>query len=1094
MEKQWSIYFGRLQRFLSRDYYHEMNITGQLVQCRWTDGIKIEVWHPPSGEKPTFSQAQGAKYEETSLEGRFGPAWTTHWFRVSVKPTTGDSVYFHWKSEAESMVWTADGRAVHGLSAQDRSDFPLSLVREHENRPILFYVEMACTGLFGNGPGMIDPPDVNRYYQIQECDLRIFNEAALSLYYDLQIIQDMAATFDEGQPMGKRALFIANNIINIFNRPDLGTIGETITKCQKVANEFLRDTHNSTSMTVTAVGNCHIDTAWLWRYDETRRKTARSWSSQLSLLQRHPSYIFAASQMQQLDWLSQDYPELFERIQKEAKGGRFIPIGGSWVEMDGNLPSGESFARQFLYGQKFMQQHFGRISEIFWLPGKVAHSQKLTIAIDTFGYNAQLPQLMSKAGMRYFVTQKLSWNNINRFPHSSFWWEGIDGTRVLAHFPPSNTYTSTATSGDVIRSERDYKDVDRSNNALILYGHGDGGGGPTEEMLCRLEKMQSGPGMPSVQFNTPLSFFHALEAEGGELLRWRGELYFELHRGTYTSQARTKYYNRRCETLLREAEMLSVINGIVSSDLLAMYPASELESLWKTVLLNQFHDVLPGSSIGPVYDDATKLYVHTEYRSSKIRDNAMNALFGNRVSKMKEAPTKEEMGIVFFNTTPYTRGEVLTVPWDGDTGPQPGVLAVTGINGFSMAAFSDVRVPMSSSSTIQDVVGIKRDDAHYIMENKFLRVHIDETGHITDLFDKELDRQVIDPGCKANRFMMYEDLPFYWDAWDVELHHLEKGWCVSDDSSKVDLDIGMEGPLLVSLLRVIRISAESSITQVISLSCLSKRIDFNCRIEWHESHRLLKVEFPVTVHSDVATFECPFGQVTRPTHRNTSWDVARFEVCGHRFADLSEPGYGVALLNDCKYGYSIHDSLIQLSLLRSPKMPDAECDMGTHVMRFALFPHDGNVTTGCVVEEAVKFNAPLLWTSASPSLYDDRWLNNPVMQFAGRDEVPLSIEAIKLAEDGSGDVIIRAYEPRGNHGVATFLVHKLLKVTKLHQCNLLEQPGDMLMQDEMDKWQLEYKPFEIITLRARIELGPDATPLPRSDNSGASYSSFENIA
>lgn len=702
--------------------------------------------------------------------------------------------------------------------------------------------------------------------------------------------------------------------------------------------------------------------------------------------------------------------------------------------------------------------------------------------------------------MKYFVTQKLSWNNINKFPHNSLHWEGIDGTKVLAHFPPSNTYTSSASAGDAIRSEKDHKDIDRSRHALLLYGHGDGGGGPTDEMISRLKQMRDSTKLPVIEFTTPSTFFTKLEKDASKLLTWRGELYFELHRGTYTSQSTTKYYNRKCEILLREAEMLSVINGLVSNNLLGMYPGEELERLWKNVLLNQFHDVLPGSSIGPVYDDALRLYEDAQFKAVKLRDDAMNNMFGNKVGGSEVEEIKPvEKGIVFFNTTPYTRCDVIIVPYDGDEdSPQPGVLAVADIHGFSMASFDQSRIPLLLQEKSSNC-SVLKTQSHYIMENGFVTIHIDEVGHITSFYDKKMKRELIPSGGKANRFMVYEDIPFYWDAWDVELHHLEKGWCVSDDPSKIILSVGMEGPLLVSLLRVIRISDQSMIFQVISLDFLNKRLDFTCRVEWHESHKLLKVEFPVDVHSDFATYECPFGMVARPTHFNTSWDVARFEVCGHRFADLSEYDYGVALINDCKYGYSIRGNLMQMSLLRSPKMPDDECDMGTHLMRFALFPHTGNISTGQVLEEAVKFNTPLLWTSASPVLYDYRWLNQPVLQFSHPDVrmeslVPLSIEAIKLAEDGSGDVVIRAYEPRGGRGMAKLNSHELIILESLQCCDLLERP---LTHGYIKDGLVEFKPYQIITLRAKIKLSPDAWPphhkTPNNETSSSSESSFESL-
>jgi alpha-mannosidase len=698
-------------------------------------------------------------------------------------------------------------------------------------------------------------------------------------------------------------------------------------------------------------------------------------------------------------------------------------------------------------------------------------------------------------------------------------------------------------ASDILRSERDHKDVERCNQALLLFGHGDGGGGPTYEMLDKFSLLATGKmsnhivssqanlsgklvHLPRLSMASPQEFFDDLKKDAHKLLSWRGELYFELHRGTYTSHARTKYYNRRCETLLREAEMLSFVLGTISGDLKQYYPLAEFENLWKGVLLNQFHDVLPGSSIGSVYNDSTKIYENVEFRSAKIRDTAMNALFGNHLAAEPWSRDHPEKTIVLFNTTPYRRSEVMVVPWDGHGSderktPQPGVIAVNALEGFSMASLVDHEFTGDSNG----VKVYSKEDGYYL-DNQFVKVHVDNTGHIVSMFDKEHQREIIQPKAPGNRFMLYEDIPFFWDAWDTELYHREKGRCVSEDQSKVHMEVAMKGPLLVSLNRVIQISPQSTVHQVISLSCLSRRLDFTCRVEWHETHQFLKVDFPLIVQSDYASFECPFGLVRRPTHRNTSWDVARFEVCGHRFADLSESNYGVALLNDCKYGYAAYRNCLSLSLLRSPKSPDPNCDMGQHVMRFALFPHPGDVVTGAVVEEAVKFNTALLWTAASPKLYDHRWLGKSFLQFVWAHEVriepspsssttsgtavisrgisdaattigcpttvPLAIEVIKVAEDGinkDGFVVIRAYEPVGNRGEARLVGHPLLRIETLEAVDLLERPLSresgrcpiIHKIDETGEWSVSFAPFQIVSLLAKIVLAPDALPPRKGD-------------
>ncbi|KAJ2763356.1 Glycoside hydrolase, 38 vacuolar alpha mannosidase, partial [Coemansia nantahalensis] len=469
----------------------------------------------------------------------------------------------------------------------------------------MFYVEIACNGLFGNGNYLQRPQDHIIYYQLSSADLAAPNTAGWALLHDLEVVNEMAGRLPQESPRSWQALTAANGAVNAFEHTDRATVDAA----RAITGQFLSTPSNPASHQVYAIGHCHIDTAWLWPFAETRRKTARSWSTQLTLMESFPEYRFTASQAQQFEWLKQDYPSLFARIQDKAKTGQFIPIGGTWVEMDCNIPSGESLVRQFLLGQRFFKEHFGQTCDVFWLP-------------DTFGYSSQLPQIVRLAGARYFFTQKLSWNNINRFPNTTFRWVGLDGSHVLAHMAPSETYGAQCRPGELIDSLKKHKDIAYSNESLYLFGNGDGGGGPLRAMLERLRRMANTDGLPRVKQAHPREFYQHVEENAKELVAWRGELYFELHRGTYTSQSNNKLWNRQSEFLLRDAELLSTIASVGSRGRGFEYPAAELTRLWKLVCLCQFHDVVPGSAINMVYRDSDKMYETVRATANRIRHDA----------------------------------------------------------------------------------------------------------------------------------------------------------------------------------------------------------------------------------------------------------------------------------------------------------------------------------------------------------------------------------------------------------------------------------------------------------------------------------------
>lgn len=682
---------------------------------------------------------------------------------------------------------------------------------------------------------------------------------------------------------------------------------ESIVKGREIAQKYIgskADSHevyeSGQTPIVYGIGHCHIDTCWLWPWAETKRKVARSWANQCDLMDRYPEHRFTCSQAQQYQWLERYYPTLYDRVKAYVKKGRFQPIGGSWVEHDTNMPSGESLVRQFLYGQRFFESHFGERCQTFWLP-------------DTFGYSSQLPQLCRLAGMSRFFTQKLSWNNINKFPHTTFNWVALDGSQVLCHMCPSETYTADANFGDVRRSVTQHKSMDQDKTSLLVFGKGDGGGGPTFQMLDKLRRcrgISDNVGLlPRVQMgNSVDDFFGSLEkkAENGtKFVTWYGELYFELHRGTYTTQAKNKLNNRKTEIMMHDVEYLATLATI--KDTSYKYPKKEIDMMWESILLCQFHDCLPGSSIEMCYDDSDELYAEVYRTGKKAIQDAMAVLGYEEYGSGKGHS-------IALNTLPWHREEIIQLPGKSD------FAIVRGNQGA--AAVKVLTGSLKSSVSVKEVnIGV------FVLSSESYDVHV-EDGTITSLFDKKARRGVVPKGEKANQLVIFDDKPLYWQAWDVEVYHLDSRKVLSSGKTR----IAENGPHRVSVVTETRISEESWVKTTISLSATiegqASYIEMESEVEWRETMKFLKVEFPVSVYNTEASYETQYGIIRRPTHYNTSWDMAKFEVCCHKWADLSEHGYGVSILNDSKYGFATCGNLMRLSLLRAPKAPDAHADMG----------------------------------------------------------------------------------------------------------------------------------------------------------------------
>lgn len=810
---------------------------------------------------------------------------------------------------------------------------------------------------------------------------------------------------------------------------------------------------------VDATGHAHIDVAWLWTLGQTRRKAGRTFSTVLRLMEQFPDFHFTQSQPQLYAFVQEDYPEIFAGIKKRIAEGRWEITGDMWVEADCNISGAESLARQFILGRRFFRENFGKgtSSRVLWLP-------------DVFGYAWALPQLIKEAGLDYFFTIKIGWSQYNRLPYDSFWWQGLDGTRVLTHFSPTpekgsayaSTYNATATAEDVISTWTNYRQKDLVGKAtdempplLMAFGYGDGGGGPTREMLENLREMREFPSTPRVRQKAVGEFFHELEETAGDRLPvWNGELYLEYHRGTYTTQSRNKRANRKSEFLLHDAELLATLASLVDKGY--TYPAGVFRHAWQLVCLNQFHDIIPGSSITDVYIDSQKQYAEIAEMGRAARDNALQTI-------------AQKLGSNLFvaNPTSFTRSDLAWLPGTlpagqairrGDGSPvamQPGDSG-TWLDLGEVAPFSITPLHVGQGEAAAPENRLVATPT--LLENEFLRVELNAAGDITRIYDKRAQREVLPAGATANRFQAFEDRPMSWDAWDIDIFYSDKEWAAEPASS---VEVVEAGPLRATLAIKRRI-LNSNYTQRISLTHTSPRLDFDTTIDWRERHILLKVAFPVEILSPVATYEIQWGNVQRPTHWNTSWDWARFETCAHKWIDLSEGDYGVSLLNDCKYGHDVHNNVMRISLLRSPTMPDPEADQGEHRFAYSLLPHSGgwDETT---IRSAYALNDPLIVatpgadTAATTAQTDERLMASLLRV----DRPNIVIETVKRADDGAG-IIVRMYESRRQRGAATLTPG--FQVAEAWRTNLLEE-NQSALEVRDGQIHLSVRPYEIITLR-----------------------------
>lgn len=872
------------------------------------------------------------------------------------------------------------------------------------------------------------------------------DETINEIYYDIVVPLQGFSRMQEDDKVRKDLRTILNNTVNLldlrtpYSEEFYQSIEEAHNYIQKALYE---DMSGYEDVIASCIGHTHIDVAWLWTVAQTREKVARSFSTVLKYMEEYPEYKFMSSQPALYQFLKERYPETYEKIKERVKEGRWEPEGGMWVEADCNLTSGESLVRQFLYGKKFLKDEFGIDSRILWLP-------------DVFGYSGALPQIMKKSGIKYFMTTKLAWNQINKVPYDTMMWRGIDGSEIFTHLITTlgvgqseadffTTYNGMLHPDAILGGWHRYQNKDINNDILIAFGYGDGGGGPTREMLETSKRMEKGiRGIPKVRQEFAGNYFEELEerVEGNKSLPvWEGELYFEYHRGTYTSMGRNKRSNRRCEQLLMDAELLEVLTGTSEKE--------EMDKIWRTVLLNQFHDILPGSSIAEVYEVTKKEYAEIESRLAEMIAEKLNLLMDGGQDK-----------ISVFNTLGFDRNDVVSL---GDchaaalTDESGKIYPVQETAQGAVAYITDI--PAKGGKTLQLLDTVKEEASRIqITENgietPFYRISIDENGLFTSIYDKECDREVLKAGEKGNLLRMYEDKPMHYDCWDIDMYYSEKYW----DAEKADkIQWTEEGPVRATL-EIQRTISNSVIKQKIHFYADSRRIDFSTWVDWKEHQHLLKVHFPVNIHSDEATFEVQFGNLKRKIHGNTSWDEARFESCGQKWMDISEGHYGVSLLNDCKYGYSAKDSNIALTLIKSGIEPNKTADQEEHVFTYALYPHKEMWSAAGTVQEAYKLNQPAYATKGE--------LKNTGKSFISTDKDNIIIETVKPAENGDG-IIVRLYDCENSLTKATLTFAEGM-LESVEECNLMEEK-EADIEACGNSFTVSVKPYEIKTYRVRLK-------------------------
>ena len=976
--------------------------------------LTLSSWDVPDEPVPVMD-ALRQQFTPQEHGAAWGRPWSTKWLRLqgqvpdawgtaadaSVEVIvdlgfSGDLPGF----QCEGIAWRPDGTIVKAISPRNQY-IPLKLLGG--GMAVDFYVEAAANPDLSQGWTFAATPYGDKAtsgnepkYRLGRIVIAELHQTVWELQQDIWTLTGLMHELPMELPRRHEILRALERMLDVMDPDDVP--GTAAAGREALAGVLARPAYASAHH-LLATGHAHIDSAWLWPVRETIRKCARTFSNVVALMDEDPGFVFSCSSAQQFAWIKELYPELFERIKEKVSTGQFIPVGGMWVESDTNMPGGEAMARQFLEGKSFFLAEFGVECEEAWLP-------------DSFGYSAAMPQIVKAAGSKWFLTQKISWNQVNRMPHHTFNWEGIDGTRLFTHFPPVDSYNSELSGRELAHAERNYRDHGRGTTSLVPFGYGDGGGGPTREMLAAARRTADLEGSPKVELGSAAGFFTRAQAEYEALPVWVGEMYLELHRGTYTSQAKTKLGNRRSEHLLREAELWCATAAVRTG---FSYPAAELKRLWRLVLLQQFHDILPGSSIAWVHQDAERNYAAVGAQLEVIIADAAAAVLGAGDTDF------------LLNAAPHGR---------------------LGVPAFAAGE------PLGSG---QPALATEADGG-YVLDNGIIRAVLNADGLLASLIDYATGRDAIAPGQFGNLLELHRDTPNEWDAWDIDAFYRRNVVRLTAATS-VAVERGGAGSAVV----VQRLAGTSAVTQRISLQPGAASLAISTQVDWQESEKLLKLGFALDVRADRSAAETQFGHVFRPTTSNTSWETAKFEICAHRWIHVAEPGYGVAVSNSSTYGHDVTRAIreddggttttVRLSLLRAPRFPDPGADRGRHELNVTIRPGAGIAEA---VEEGYR-------TNLAPRVLRGAHGVDPIVTVSNP---ALVVEAVKLAEDGSGDVIVRLYESLGERSAGRVTAHFVAR--GVHPVDLLERPTaapGVTASSAGDSAELACRPFQLVTLR-----------------------------
>ena len=1022
-DNSYKIYINRIENFIRR-VKNSVLSEEQLFDCRFA------VFE----DSVPFDKRNELNYRPLKEGDIWGKYWDLAWFHLEGHITAqwaGRKVVAHLDLSGEGLIYSADGIPQQGIT--NGSVFDNKFVRDifplfdscKGGEKVELWIEAMANGILGvhikseppDGPGMrLGPQEI----KIKTIRLALFNEVLWQYSLDMDILLGMVKALPEKSVRSLRIIRTLINSINIYEEN-----AQNVEAARQVLQGEIKKPATTSDLSSSAIGHAHLDTGWLWPVKESVRKCGRTFANQIALLKKYPQYVFGASQPQHYWFVKKHYPQLYKQVKKMVKEGRWEVQGAMWVEADTNLPGAESLIRQILIGKNFFMDEFGVDVKNLWLP-------------DVFGYSASLPQILRKSGVDYFLTQKLSWNKYNKFPHQTFIWQGIDGSSVITHFPPED-YNSPLTSEYMINARDNFAERDFIDEFICLFGVGDGGGGPKAENIEYGLRMNNIEGAPKIRFGRAQEFFETLKSYEKQLAVWQGELYLEFHRGTYTTQALVKKMNRKIE------QHLSAVEALWSHLPLDKYPHEELDEIWKVLLINQFHDIIPGSSINAVYKTT-----HLEHREVfekllALADKAAPLLFN-----------KNEHSLVLFNSLSYRYRGLIELPehWQGIENSRGEKLPIQ-ISGNKRFVFAEI-APFSFLTLKESAAVLSKVETRQalILENELIRYVFEKDGTISEIYDKENGRDVLLSGEKGNRLTLYIDQPNNWDAWDVDVFYEEQKLAYAKVINSPQVQHGQ----LFQSLQLKMTIANSEISQEIILQKHSKRLDFKTTVQWRERHRMLRVSFAVDINSEQAAFDIQYGYIMRNTHRNTSWDAAKFEVVGHKYADLSDAGYGVALLNDCKYGYKVHNKTLDLNLLRSPDYPDTEADLGEHQFTYTLLPHSGSLTQSDVMSEAAQLNRP-------PLLFNGYTAKNaaPLVQIKSSS---ITMEALKKAEKEEC-LILRIVETNGARSQGKLIFRD--KNVCLRETNLMEWENDAEIKAENGEIDIQLKPFEIRTYKILTE-------------------------